>query len=119
MFQSGFTLLEVLVATAILAIALSAIVGEASQNVKTASYLQDKTLAQWVALNKVAEVQVSGKKPRIGSDDGEMLLAEHDWYWETKTYKFEGSNVLRMDVEVWADRDTENPLASVISYVGP
>ena len=45
----GFTLIEVLVATAIIAIALGAIIHSASLGVANLTYLRDKTFAHWVA----------------------------------------------------------------------
>ncbi len=51
----GFTLLEVLVALAVLAIAMAALIKTGGENTRSAAYLRDKTLAQWVAMNVIAE----------------------------------------------------------------
>jgi prepilin-type N-terminal cleavage/methylation domain-containing protein len=47
--QSGLTLIEVLVALAIISIALTAIIKATSENIRGTAYLQDKTIAMYVA----------------------------------------------------------------------
>lgn len=49
--QNGLTLLEVLVALVILAVALTAIIKATTENIRATGYLQEKTLATWVGLN--------------------------------------------------------------------
>lgn len=83
--QQGFTLMEVLVAVAVLAIALGTIIttlGNAASNV---SYLRDKTLAHWVAMNKVAELQIMDAYPALGSQSGKDEMGGHEWLWTVKT----------------------------------
>ncbi len=46
--ESGLTLLEVLIALAILSIALTAVIKSASQNIRSTLYLQNRTIATWV-----------------------------------------------------------------------
>ena len=50
--NDGFTLLEVLVALAILAISLAVLLKISAQNANNAAYLRDKTFAHWIALNQ-------------------------------------------------------------------
>jgi len=114
----GFTLLEILVALAVVAIALSAIVSEVSNNVKNAARLRDKTLAHWVAMNKVTEWQTSGDWPSPGVTEGDALMAEYEWHWSLTVSTTEDEDVRRMDVEVRADQDAKNPDASIIAYIG-
>jgi general secretion pathway protein I len=53
--ERGFTLVEVMVALAVVAIALPALLVALSQHVDGTGYLRDKSLAQMVAANKLAE----------------------------------------------------------------
>ena len=53
--QAGLTLIEVLIALAIVSIAMTAIIKATSQNIRSTQYLEHKTLAAWVGeevLNK-------------------------------------------------------------------
>lgn len=85
---AGFTLLEVMVALAILALALAAGIKAASSNISNASYLQQRTLAHWVAMNKLAEFEVFDKWPTPGSTQrGSTLLAGQEWFWSVESTK--------------------------------
>ncbi len=113
----GFTLLEILVALAIVSIALSAIVNEVSNNINNAAHLRDKTLAHWVAMNKVVELRTAEDWPSPGETHGDALMAEQEWHWSVKVSTTEDEDVRRMDVEVRADEDDENAAATLIAYV--
>jgi general secretion pathway protein I len=56
--NQGFTLIEILIALAILSISLTAIIKATSQNIKNTLYLQDKTIANWVAVNIMNEARL-------------------------------------------------------------
>lgn len=57
--QKGLTLLEVLVALVILAVALTAIIKATTENIRATAYLQEKTQATWVALNVLNQARLS------------------------------------------------------------
>jgi general secretion pathway protein I len=115
---TGFTLVEILVALAILAIAVAAVVTAVSANVSNAAYLRDRTLAHWVAMNEVAEMQVSGDWPEAGTKHGESLMASQKWSWQITVSNTDDSDVRRLDVDVYADREHNNVLASLVAYLG-
>jgi prepilin-type N-terminal cleavage/methylation domain-containing protein len=60
--DGGFTLVEVLVALVVVAIGLAALMVAVSGTARTSGYLRDKTLAQWIALNRLAEVRLTVNK---------------------------------------------------------
>ena len=62
----GFTLIEVMVALAIVAIALAAGTRAASSVVDTSQRLSDVVLAQWCADNQLTEMHLSGQLPGVG-----------------------------------------------------
>ncbi len=116
--SQGFTLLEVMVALAVVAIGLGAVITEASRNISNASLLEEKTLAHWVATNKVVEMQVSSEWPRAGERKGDVEMAGRDWYWRTIVIDTMDERVKRIDVEVRTAADSERPTARVIAYLG-
>lgn len=115
---AGFTLLEILVALAVVAIALGAIVNETSTNVKNAARLRDKTLAHWVAMNRVTEWHAREDWPAPGTSSGEELMADHEWHWTMTVSTTDDADVRRMDMEVRADQNMEKPDATLIAYIG-
>lgn len=81
--QRGFTLLEVLVALAILATALGAAIKVASENAANAAYLRDRTHAHWVAANQINRFQADLEPlPESGPLDGVERLGGRDWFWQ-------------------------------------
>lgn len=97
---SGFTLIEVLVALAIVAIGMAAVLSALSSSAGTISYLRDKTFAQWVALNKIATLRLSGQQPPTGTTNGDTDYAGRSWHWRQEVVTTEAPGVVRIDVSV-------------------
>lgn len=114
----GFTLLEVMIALAVLAIALSAIITGVSRYANNAAYLRDRTFAHWVAMNKIAEAQIAKEWPPIGDTKGTTVMADGEWSWEVNVTKTEDADVRRMDVKVYEGEGKKNPLAVMVAYAG-
>lgn len=112
----GFTLLEVMVALAVLAIALAAMMKGVGAQVSNQSYLRDRTLAHWVAMNKVAELQIARQWPEAGSETGSATMGPHEWYWTIAVQNTPDPDVRRMDVAVSASEGGE-PVTSLVSYL--
>jgi general secretion pathway protein I len=98
--QAGFTLIEVLVALAIVTIGMAALLSSLSSSADSASYLRDKTFAEWVALNRIEEVRLAAALPQEGKTDGEIELADRKWKWQQEVLKTEVTGILRVDVRV-------------------
>jgi len=114
----GFTLLEVMVALAVIAIGLGAVITEASRNISNASLLQDKTLGHWVASNKIVEMQVKNEWPAAGEQKEDVEMAGREWYLTLKIIDTLDERVKRVDVEVRTDASSERPITKVIAYLG-
>ena len=106
-YFSGFTLIEVLVALVILSIAFTAFFGAISSNAKSLIYLQNKTAAQWVALNAIAEIQL-GLVNSLSSHQDKMFNTI--WYWSAAIQATPNPAISRIEVRV---RPTENSAAIV------
>ena len=80
----GFTLLEVMVALAIFAVASVSLLSAQEAQIRTDSKLADKTLAHWAALNRLAELQLQGNFPDIGQGESPARMGDRDWVVTTK-----------------------------------
>ena len=96
----GFTLIEVLVALAIVAIGMAAVMGALSSSATTLTYLRDRTFAQWVALNQIANLRLSGQQPPAGDSNGDSDFAGRSWHWRQQVVSTEVPGVARIDVSV-------------------
>lgn len=116
--QKAFTLLEVLVALAVLAIGLTTLVKVASQNTIQTAYLKDKTLAQWVAINKVNEVKLLTSWPNTGTSKGSEIMANEEWQWKLKVSTTADKKIRRLDVDVKKYNAEGEPVVKFISFIG-
>ena len=81
----GFTLVEVLVAMAILAIGVAALVTAAGASAWRADYLREREFGRWVASNALAEMQAVGAWPEVGVRESEVEMARRRWFLRTRT----------------------------------
>lgn len=116
----GFTLVEVMVALMIVAIGLAALMTAVSGAARTSGYLRDKTLAQWIAMNRLSEVRLTVNKLGENGDKGEVDFANRTWHYDTRYFDTTISGMKRVVVRVWAgDAKTKgNPVAESTSFLG-
>lgn len=116
--QAGFTLLEVLVALAVLAIAMGAIISAATQSINTVATLRDQTFAGWVALNQINQRLLDPKPwPDEGSSSGSAELASRAWRWEAQFSKTGDPDLRRLDLTVRA-RENGPELSRRVAFKG-
>jgi general secretion pathway protein I len=116
----GFTLVEVLVALMIVAMGLAALMVAVSGTARTSGYLRDKTLAQWIALNRLSEVRLNLNKFGQNTDAGEVDFASRTWHYDTRYFDTTVPTMKRIVVRVWAgDSKTKgNPIAETTGFLG-
>lgn len=101
--QAGFTLVEVMVAMMIVALALPALLDQAERLSQHTFVARAKTQAFWVAQNKMAEISINRRlngelPPRKERDTVE--LGRDKWQWTVTTEETPMENMLRLEVEV-------------------
>ena len=96
----GFTLIEVLVALAIVGVALAA--ASRSVALSTESALQHKLqlLAGFVAENRLAELTARRAWPGIGRIEGTERQAGIDFSWQADVYSTPHSRLRRVEIRV-------------------
>jgi general secretion pathway protein I len=78
----GFTLLEVLVALVIVAFGMGAVLSALSASAGNIASLREKTIAQWVAMNQIADARLNSNPPRRGVSEGDVKnFGGGDWHW--------------------------------------
>lgn len=114
--NTGFTLIEVMIALTIIAISLGALISASGTQANSATYLKQKTLAHWVAVNELTQLRISREFPSAGDKKGSTSMANFDWYWIRTTTKTEDKNALEITFTVYSDKDYEKNLTSLIGY---
>ena len=116
----GFTLIEVLVALMIVAMGLAALMLAVSGTARTSGYLRDKTLAQWMALNRLSEVRLNLTKFGQNADTGEINFANRTWHYDTRYFDTSIATMKRVVVRVYEGnaKAKGNPLSESTGFLG-
>lgn len=117
----GFTLIEVLAALVIVAIGMMAVIQAVSQTAGNAAYLRHKTVAHWVAMNRLTEMRLLPyEQLAVGESTGEVAMANERWRWKAAITPTAVATMRRIDVSVnsLVDENDNNQLAIVSGFVG-
>lgn len=115
----GFTLLEVLVAMAIISLGLIGVFGSLNQMLNATVLLRDKTLATWIATDQITEMRIAGEYPDAGVRDDLVDMAGAEWTYSIKVSKIPDLDMRRLDVTVGFADDPDNVIATVIGFLAP
>jgi len=111
----GFTLIEVLVALAILAIGMSAALHATSQAGHAGSFLKQKTIAHWVASNQAAELSINKEWLDPGVTTGTETMANQTWHWEAEIQNTDVPELRLVTIRVTLNGEEK---ASLITFLG-
>ena len=124
--QQGFTLIEVLVAMVIMAVAVPALMQSISTQTSHLVYVKEKSMAQWVATNQFITMDltrlITGKLP-IGKDSGEVEMAGQNWSWESNTKEFSEQPMksiyaVKIDVFLSDNTDSGDDPSPLVTHYG-
>ena len=111
----GFTLIEVLVALFVFAVAMTVLVQSGTHRAQNLNYLRDRTLASWIAADRITAIRLEPDEMSTGSRDGEVEMARRTWFWEADISATEDDTVRRIEVAVRLDEDSE-PVARMTGF---
>ncbi|NRA54822.1 MAG: type II secretion system minor pseudopilin GspI [Gammaproteobacteria bacterium] len=113
----GMTLIEVMVALAVFSLAALAAVNVATEHMRSLSYIEQKTLALWVANNQLTQLQLDQKLPKLGDSKGEVEFAGNTWYWRQSGIKTPDPDFRMVRVSIFSSVDSKSSLAELTSYM--
>jgi general secretion pathway protein I len=115
--QEGMTLLEVMVALAVFALAGMALMQTTTQQAVGIGRMEEKVLAGWLADNQMVQLQLERSWPEKGWDEKTVSFAGREWYLR---WRGPGSDIpqqCRLEVEVRRTREEASALVSLRGYV--
>lgn len=113
----GFTLLEVLVALAILSIALIAALKSGAVATQNAGEIRQRLLADWVARDKLEEHRARRDWPPLGSASGEATQAGIRFRWEEKIVGTPNYQFRRIDIRILPADGADHALAQITGFL--
>lgn len=119
--SSGFTLIEVMVALAIVALAVPALLFTMDQQIDGTAYIRDRSLAQVVAGNRLAELRLvlrSGGQSLRGSSTGSEDMAGRSWQWRVQSQATEVPEFSRVEVQIRPGDSQDGPaLYTLVAFM--
>lgn len=113
--RRGFTLIEVLIALAVVALALLGLTRVAAMQVRNFDALRERTLAGWVAANVLEETRLAATMPSTGRSDGRVEFAARAWRWTRDVSTTPDPSVRRVDIRVF-EGEAKEPVASLTGF---
>jgi len=110
----GFTLIELMVAVAVLAIGMTAVLHSTSQAAHAGVFLKQKTIAHWVASNRAAELSINQEWPSPGVTTGTETMANQTWQLETEVRDTGVPELRLVTIRVSLDGDEK---ASLVAFL--
>ncbi|HEV8645560.1 MAG TPA: type II secretion system minor pseudopilin GspI [Burkholderiales bacterium] len=115
--RGGFTLVEVLVALAIISIALLAALRVAGGGTSSVGELRARLLAGWVAENLLAEQRARGEWPSLGIQRGTQRQGGIEFAWREEAIATPNVTFRRVDIRVFAAPEEAHALAHLTGFV--
>ena len=115
--RRGFTLIEVLVALAIVSIALMSALRAAGQGTQQVGELRSRLLAGWVAENRLAEHRALSVWLPIGLRRGTVREGGVDFAWSEEVIATPNAAFRRVDIHVYPAEDESRSLAHLAGFI--
>ncbi len=113
----GFTLIEVMVALAIISLSLTAVATKMGRMIDTSNSMRERTYASWIAQNKITELRLANVIPKVGSSSGEIDYADTTWAWRAEISEAGFENLFRVDVSV-SYPGSDDSIRTVTGFIG-
>jgi len=115
--ERGFTLIEVMVALAIVAFSLTAVAASMNQMIDAGNAMRDRSYASWIAQNKIAEMRLANTVPEVSTTSGELDYGNARWAWRAVVSETTIEGFMRIDVSI-THADSDYVIRTVTGFVG-
>ncbi|MEG3765542.1 type II secretion system minor pseudopilin GspI [Alteromonas sp. 14N.309.X.WAT.G.H12] len=115
--QSGLTLLEVMAAIVIFAMAGTAALKAASDHLLSVGKIEEITFATWVANNRINKVKLTATWPPENNLRGTSEMANRTWYWKQVVKETSQEELQALEISVGLDANYDDFTTTVITYV--
>ncbi|MEE8365300.1 MAG: type II secretion system minor pseudopilin GspI [Gammaproteobacteria bacterium] len=112
----GFTLLEVMFALIFIAITMGAVIESGANSTLRSSHLKEKTIASWVAQNRLALYRAKKTWSNVSNKSGVVDMAGVQWRWKMKISKTDEPLMRRIDIDVYLG-DSDEISASETGFI--
>ncbi|MCK9387725.1 MAG: type II secretion system minor pseudopilin GspI [Sulfuritalea sp.] len=116
MKRLGFTLIEVLVALAIIAISVGAAMRATSAAFASSGDIKDRMMARWIGRNELARLQTTQSLPATGKLTGEGTQGNVGFSWDAVVETTPNPNFRRVEIVVRRQEGTHS-LVTVPGFV--
>lgn len=113
----GFTLLETLVALAILAIAMAAVARASGGNTQHVEAMRTRLLADWVAQNRLALHTARGDWLPVGVQSGEETQADMRLIWREEINGTPNPAFRRIDISISSPDEPQFSLRKLSGFL--
>lgn len=114
----GFSLLEVLIALAVLALALFALSRSAAVAVQAAGHREEVLFAGAVAANVLTEIRLAEPTPALGRREGQQRQGRREFYWQATVADTDLPGIRRIDVAVFLDAQRRDSRVRLSGFAG-
>lgn len=111
-------------ALSIIAIALAALMKASGSHTYSASYIKEKTLAHFVAMNELEKLRLDESWPEVGTEKKSTEMANHEWYWTREIEQTldpvtgkPSNQFIQVVFTVYGDEDRSRNLARIFGYL--
>jgi general secretion pathway protein I len=113
--ERGFTLLEAMVALIIVSLGMLAVSAQLGRFAAASFDIEQKTLASWIATNKITELSIAREWPELGTQREEVEFGNRLWHLRTEISETDVDNLRRVDVYVTRADDPDRVVARPVT----
>lgn len=117
--QSGFTLLEVIVALAVVSLGLIAAFNLVVQIGSGSLHMKERTFGSWVAANEITRIRLGREFPDVSEFDGDVEFGGIEYRWRATVSETGVEDLRRIDMEVAYAEAPDVVVASSVGFISP